>query len=87
MNQLAQKIAHYCIVFDFISADDFEWCAYGIEKRITAFITGFTLTLIGIVLFGIKRTFSFVFPFHFYEREAVATTPQHTSRVFFRQYC
>lgn len=70
MNQLAQKIAHYCVVFDFISADDFEWCAYGIEKRITAFITGFTLTLIGIVLFGIKRTFSFVFPFHFLRKRS-----------------
>lgn len=65
MNQLAQKIAHYCIVFDFISADDFEWCTYGIEKRITSFITGFILTLIGIILFGIKRTFSFVLPFRF----------------------
>lgn len=65
MNQLAQKIANYCIICGFISADDFEWCTYGIEKRITSFITGFILALIGTVLFGIKRTFSFVFPFHF----------------------
>lgn len=65
MNQLAQKIANYCIICGFISADDFEWCTYGIEKRITSFITGFILALIGTVLFGIERTFSFVFPFHF----------------------
>lgn len=54
MDEVAKKIAVFCVKNELVEQGMFEWCVYSIEKKLVTFSTWVVLIFIGACLFGFQ---------------------------------
>ena len=63
MDEVAKKIADFCVKNELVEQGMFEWCVYSIEKKLVTFSTWVVLISIGTRLFGFRCTLCFTLGF------------------------
>ena len=63
MDEVAKKIADFCVKNELVEQGMFEWCVYSIEKKLVTFSTWVVLIFIGACLFGFQCVLCFTLGF------------------------
>lgn len=63
MDEVAKKIAVFCVKNELVEQGMFEWCMYSIEKKLVTFSTWVVLIFIGACLFGFQCVLCFTLGF------------------------
>ena len=64
MDEVAKKIAVFCVKNELVEQGMFEWCVYSIEKKLVTFSTWVVLIFIGACLFGFQCVLCFTLGYH-----------------------
>ena len=76
MDEVAKKIADFCVKNELVEQGMFEWCVYSIEKKLVTFSTWVVLISIGTRLFGFRCTLCFTLGFLVLRRRTNGYHPQ-----------
>ena len=81
MDEVAKKIADFCVKNELVEQGMFEWCVYSIEKKLVTFSTWVVLISIGTRLFGFRCTLCFTLDFLYYAAGQMGIMRKHILSV------